>query len=112
MATHTSVQLIDDLDGKSEAAETVQFALDGAAFEIDLTEANAAKLRKALDRYVAAGRRIRNTSPSTRQPASRRGEGRSRGELTQIRAWAAEAGYEVAERGRIAKNILEAYDAR
>lgn len=112
MATHTSVQLIDDIDGKSEAAETVQFGLDGAAFEIDLTEANAAKLRKALDRYVDAGRRIRSTSPSTRQTTSRRGEGRGRDELAQIRAWAVEAGYEVAERGRIAKNILEAYDAR
>ncbi|VTU41418.1 Nucleoid-associated protein Lsr2 (plasmid) [Variovorax sp. PBS-H4] len=111
MATHTSVQLIDDLDGKSEAAETVQFALDGAAFEIDLTESNAAKLRKALDRYVAAGRRIRATSPSTRRPATR-SEGRSREELAQIRAWAVEAGYEIADRGRIAKNILEAYDAR
>lgn len=111
MATHTSVQLVDDIDGKSEAAETVQFALDGASYEIDLTEANAAKLRKALERYVDAGRRVRTTAATTRRSTGR-GQGRSREELAQIRAWAIEAGYEIAERGRIARNILDAYDAR
>lgn len=110
MATHTNVQLIDDIDGTSEAAETVEFALDGAHFEIDLTQANADKLRKALTKYIDAGRRVKITDRPARRAA--RGQGRSREDLAQIRAWAVDAGYEIAERGRIAQNILEAYDAR
>ena len=47
MAQKTIVQLIDDLD-QGPADETVSFALDGAAYEIDLSAANAAKMRDAF----------------------------------------------------------------
>src|SRR4051812_41204704 len=47
MAQRVEVVLIDDVDG-GEAAETVAFALDGANYEIDLSEENAAKLRDGL----------------------------------------------------------------
>src|ERR1700712_620741 len=57
MATMTTVSLVDDLDG-SAAAETVAFSLDGANYEIDLTDKNAKKLRDALSGYVANARRI------------------------------------------------------
>ncbi|WP_162584024.1 histone-like nucleoid-structuring protein Lsr2 [Variovorax sp. PBS-H4] len=110
MATHTSVQLIDDIDGSSEAAETIEFALDGAHFEIDLTQANADKLRKALTKYIDAGRRVKNTDRPTRRAV--RGQGRSREEVAQIRAWAVDAGYQIADRGRLSQSVLEAYDAR
>ena len=53
MAQRTQVLLIDDLDGSS-ADETLTFGLDGAAYEIDLSAANAGLLRKALADYVAA----------------------------------------------------------
>ncbi|WP_162584053.1 histone-like nucleoid-structuring protein Lsr2 [Variovorax sp. PBS-H4] len=110
MATHTSVQLIDDLDGKSEAAETVQFGLDGAVYEIDLTQANADKLRKALDRYVDAARQLKHTPDrGTRRRSA--GRTRSREDMAQIRSWAAENGYEVADRGRLPQTVLDAYDA-
>ncbi len=51
MTQRTVVTLEDDLTGE-EAAETVSFALDGRAYEIDLTEANASALREALAPYV------------------------------------------------------------
>ena len=57
MATMTTVTLVDDLDG-SEASESVSFALDGASYEIDLSEDNAEKLRDALAGYVASARRV------------------------------------------------------
>ena len=47
MARKTYVELIDDLTGE-KAEETVSFALDGVAYEIDLSEENAAKLREEL----------------------------------------------------------------
>ncbi|MGH8880612.1 MAG: Lsr2 dimerization domain-containing protein, partial [Stackebrandtia sp.] len=40
MAQKVTVSLVDDLDG-SEAGETVEFGLDGAFYEIDLSDDNA-----------------------------------------------------------------------
>ena len=54
MAQKVQVILTDDLDG-SEAEETVQFAIDGVSYEIDLSAANAEALREAVAAYVEAG---------------------------------------------------------
>jgi hypothetical protein len=63
------VKLTDDLDG-SDADETVRFALDGTSYEIDLNAANAAKLRGALEPFVARavrpGRASRNGAAAER----------------------------------------------
>ena len=56
MAQKVVVSLVDDLDGGS-AEETVLFGLDGKIYEIDLSDANAAKLRDAVAEFVAAARR-------------------------------------------------------
>jgi hypothetical protein len=47
MAQKVQVLLVDDIDGGS-ADETVQFGLDGASYEIDLSSDNARKLRDLL----------------------------------------------------------------
>jgi len=49
--------LVDDLD-ESSANETVRFALDGVAYEIDLNNTHAQQLRSALATYVAAARKV------------------------------------------------------
>ena len=56
VAQKVQVLLVDDLDG-GEADETVTFALDGVTYEIDLTTANADKLRGLLNPYTDSGRR-------------------------------------------------------
>jgi len=56
VAQKVQVLLVDDIDG-GEADETVTFALDGKTYEIDLTTANADKLRGLLEPYVKGGRR-------------------------------------------------------
>ncbi len=43
MAQVTTVRLVDDLDG-TEADESISFALDGVALEIDLSNDNAETL--------------------------------------------------------------------
>jgi hypothetical protein len=106
------VQLIDDLDG-GVATETVSFGLDGASYEIDLSEKNAAKLRDLLATYVGAARR----SGGRGRPAGsgRRGgrPGRTDREQTQaIREWARKNGFKIGEKGRIPANVLEAYHAK
>ena len=56
MAQQVNVKFVDDLDG-SDAAGTVSFAIDGRAYEIDLSEDNAARLRDSLASFVAAARK-------------------------------------------------------
>ena len=47
MAQKVRIILEDDLDG-GPADETVRFGLDGGQYEIDLSNANAARLRDAI----------------------------------------------------------------
>ncbi|GGV20321.1 Lsr2 family protein [Streptomyces spectabilis] len=107
MAQKVQVLLVDDLDG-GEADETVTFALDGKSYEIDLTTANADKLRGLLEPYLKGGRR-------TGGRASGRGKGRAPAasqsqDTAQIRAWAKDNGFEVNDRGRVPASIREAYE--
>ena len=67
MAQQVNVKFVDDLDG-SAAAGTVSFALDGRAYEIDLSDDNATKLRDSLALFVAAAR----TSGGSAATGSRR----------------------------------------
>jgi hypothetical protein len=110
MARRVITTLIDDLDGK-KADRTVEFALDGTTYTIDLSETNAGKLRKALDPFIAAGTRVgRGSSRAARQAPA--GSGRSAGsrdENKAIREWAGRNGYQISERGRIPQNVTDAY---
>jgi hypothetical protein len=106
MAQRVQVVLEDDLDG-GKADETVTFALDGTAYEIDLSKKNAAKLRDSLAQYVGAGRRVAGRRASGGRG---RGRGRSGSDSADIRAWAKDNGYEVSERGRISAEIRAAYN--
>ena len=58
MATVTRTFLVDDLDGSTEDVENVRISLDGTNFEIDLSAANAARLREKLAKYVDHGTRV------------------------------------------------------
>jgi len=111
MSQRTEIQLIDDLDG-TVATQTVRFKLDGRELEIDLSDKNAARLRKALDPYVAAGRRLGSqTGTSRRLTVAGGASGMTKEEVADVRSWARSNGYEVADRGRITADIVEAYHA-
>jgi hypothetical protein len=111
MARQVITTLIDDIDGKP-ADRTVEFSLDGTAYTIDLSEANAGKLRKALDPFINAGTRIgrAGTARVAGRPAPVRTAG-SRDENRLIREWAAENGHQISERGRIPQGVSSAYRA-
>lgn len=104
MAQKTKILLIDDVDG-TDAVETLNFGLDGVEYEIDLNEANAAKLRDDLATWVGHGRRIGGRKRAGRGAAAARS-----GEAAKIRAWARENGYEVSERGRVPAEVKQAYE--
>ncbi|MET8509355.1 Lsr2 family protein [Streptomyces sp. NPDC004787] len=99
--------LIDAIDG-GEAQQTVEFSLDGTAFEIDLNDRNAEELRSILSVYLKAGRR---TDGTDRELAGRRDRAASVTDTAAIRAWAKENGYIVRARGRISTQVRAAYEA-
>ena len=108
MAQKVQVILTDDLDG-GEADESVQFAIDGVSYEIDLSEANAEALREALTPFVEAARRVGGRS--VRRGASKSTPAAERTDLSELRAWARENGYQVSDRGRVSSEVRAAYEA-
>jgi hypothetical protein len=102
--------LVDDLDG-GPAEETVLFSVDGVAYEIDLSAANAAKLRDAFAPYVGTARRVGGGgSGAGRGRPARGARSRPDDRIAQIRAWARENGHHVNERGRIPATVVAAYE--
>jgi hypothetical protein len=107
MAQKTVVTIIDDLDGSTKRVQTMTFALDGQAYEIDLSEVNAGTLREVLADYVSAARKV---STARRTGPARRGT-TAREQSRAVRAWATSTGRKVSARGRIPEEIQREYDA-
>jgi len=109
MAKKVTVSFLDDLDGKTAADETVAFTLDGVAYEIDLSTKNAKKLRAALQPWIEAGRRVGGRRRSSIVAASRTAA--EPPEAAAIRVWARTHGHQVARRGRIPADVVDAFRA-
>ena len=107
MAKQTVVTelLVDDLDG-STADRTINFTWDGTASEIELSKKNAVAFEKAVRPYVDAARRARGNR-SRRSSAARSGKR----DLSAIREWASQNGFDVSARGRIASTVIDAYES-
>jgi hypothetical protein len=97
--------MTDDLDGsEAEDIQTVSFALEGVSYEIDLSQKNSDKLRKALDPYTNVARKVGGRR-STRKAAP------SGPSAAEVRAWAQSSGLDVPARGRIPQEVRDAFDA-
>lgn len=86
--------------------ESVTFSVNGKTYAMDLTPENAAGFHEAVARYVEVATKLPG---SGRVPGS---QGRSRQDLSLVRQWAAENGYQVSGRGRISADVMAAYDNR
>jgi hypothetical protein len=108
VAQRVVVTLFDDIDG-GEAAETVVFGLDGKSYEIDLNQANAKKLRKALAPYLQAGRKQAAAGGRTPRSLASYKHTAVSPDPAAVRAWARSHQLEVPPRGRIPKRVYEAF---
>ena len=140
MAERTIVQLIDDLDGSDitdGGGQRVDFAVRGISYHLDLSAANAAKFDKALAPFVEAAvkangqpvtsngskiavnghprrtARARATAPGNTKATTKvnGAAGGSTEHLAAIRDWAKKHGHSVSSRGRIAADVVAAFDA-
>jgi hypothetical protein len=93
-----------DLSGKPDAA-TVTFGLGDTWHEIDLTAEEQKDLEDALKPYLKVSRKAGKPASKKRVVPETTAEERDR-----IREWAKKEGYEFAERGRIPKTVMKAYD--
>lgn len=119
MAQKVIVQMVDDITGKADDdVQTVPFfAIDGAAYEIDLNSDNRAELEAAQAKVAAlmapfwgSARRVK-ASPNGRGHSAGKAPTGDPERTRKIREWAAENGYDVNARGRISKEVIAAYDA-
>lgn len=106
----------DDLDGKpidSGFERRVTFSYQGTDYQIDLRPTNADKLEAAFAPFIQSAQQHGATKKSgaTQQPTKKSVASRSPEQLQAIRDWANSNGYEVSSRGRIKKEIIEAFDA-
>lgn len=110
MAQQFQVHYVDDLDGSNLGSEanTISFAFEGREYTIDLSDENAEKFREAMAPYLEVGH------PVTRgkgRAAKKSAKSSSSTDLSAVREWARENGYEVSDRGRIPGNVMDAYAA-
>jgi Lsr2 len=112
MAKERIERLLDDIDG-SVATQSIQFGMDGLAYQIDLNEQHAEELRGKLSPFISAARRVRDGGRG--RGDSGRGGARSapadKDRNSAIRQWALESGVELPSRGRIAGSVQAAFDA-
>jgi len=102
VAQRVTVEMTDDIDG-TEAAETIAFRVDGTAYEIDLSNKNAAKMRQVFGRYTEHARKA---TGGRRAGRPRRDRHLSSG----VREWAKQQGIQVSERGRIPASVVSQYE--
>lgn len=92
---------VDDIDGTGDATSCT-FSLGKEQWEIDLNDENAAKLREALEPFIAKARK-----KGRAKNGSRRTTGANSGD---VRAWAQRNGHTVPSRGRIPQVVIDAYN--
>ncbi len=114
MAQKTYVELIDDIDGQ-DADETVEFALDGVLYEIDLATENAEALREELRIYIEnarreAARKIRATVGKAARTSAGAHTAATRERNQRIRRWANANGIYVSDFGRIPGEAVAAFE--
>ncbi|PFG27762.1 histone-like nucleoid-structuring protein Lsr2 [Corynebacterium renale] len=107
MARKEITQYFDDLDGaplNDDQVHIVRFSLEGTNYVLDLSAENATKLHEALQPFIDVARK--ETATTRRATAPRRNN-----RAKEIRKWAQDNGYDVADRGKIPTEVIDAYDA-
>ena len=111
---HEVTVVTDDLDG-SEGAQTILFAIDGRAFQIDLSDDNAQEMRQAFAKYTEAGRLVgrgTGTPLPGKVATSKAMPGRNDPAFVhRVKDWAKNNGHKVPNRGRVPNAVVNAYRA-
>ncbi|SEE72913.1 Lsr2 protein [Streptomyces sp. 2231.1] len=98
----------DDLTGiESDEVGTHRFSLNGIEYEIDLTPDSYDKLDAALRPFIEKGRKVGRIKVTGRV----RRDAPVGPSAEDVRAWARKNGYAVNDRGRVPRELREAFQA-
>lgn len=106
MAKKVTVTLSDDLNPDLPADDTITFSIDGVGYEIDLNQTNIDAFRDNFAPWIAAARYTSGRRRRTRNLTATAG---IKEDLAAVRAWAKENGVTVSSRGRISRDVIDAY---
>ncbi|AXQ64410.1 nucloid associated Lsr2-like [Gordonia phage Neville] len=103
------VRILDDFDGKvieNEEPVVMEFSVEGEHFSLDLRPSNVTRFEADMAKWTdkatkVGGRKRRRVSAA---------KGDDKPDLNAIREWARGQGYNVSDKGRIPKDIMEAYE--
>ena len=114
MGQKVNIIHFDDIDGtEGPSVKTFHFAVDGKAYEIDVTEDKAEKVREILSEYIRKGRLDKGDGSSAKAgkpaPSWASTPPEVKEENKRIREWAAKNGIECPSRGRIPQDVRDAY---
>ncbi|MDK4209791.1 Lsr2 family protein [Corynebacterium accolens] len=101
MARREITQFYDDLDNQligEDELEAVRFSVNGRSYLMDLSRDNARRFHEAIAPFVEAA----HAAPDAESPQV---------DPRKVREWAQKQGHDVARRGKIPQNIIDAYNA-
>lgn len=101
---------ISDLSGEPDAVAT-HIAFDGDLYEVDLTDDEREEVAHLVGVYLNAGRRIGPVQVAGTKQKQREVPETTYDEREEIKRWARKNGFDIAERGRIPKNVMKAWYA-
>lgn len=107
-------RILDSYDGKElpQETEAVRLTYGRQSWNLYLSDANRKKLDAVIDQWTKDEPESSASAPASAPKSRRSPAARSSAEdLTAVREWAREHGYEVSDRGRIKAEIWEAYRA-
>lgn len=108
MAKVTHVVTTDDITGETltdEDATTIDLTLNGVTYQADLGPDSLKEFEETLEPYLSVFTRV-----GGRKKSRRGGSTTPSGvDNATVRAWAAENGHEVSDRGRLPKKVIDAY---
>lgn len=116
MTQKVEVTIVSDLTDEV-GAHTVDFGWAGNGYEIDLTEAERGEFETFVQRYIDAGRKVTSkrgrprgaTAKAASSVAAHAGTGLTKEQRQEVRAYAAQHGYTLAERGRLPSLAITAW---
>ena len=116
MARKIVVQVSCDRCGRDVDNETpVELSYSGVDYRTDLCREHADELTALLEPFLGPAERVegrRRSSTGADGRSARRPTRRDPAQVSAIRVWARENGYEVSDRGRIPREVEDAYNSR
>lgn len=89
-------------DNAKDAATTYAFTYNNTNYEIDLCPEHGGRFEGELSTWIGLARRV--------DARKRRSTGNATRNLKEVRVWAKGHGYTLGDRGRIPREVMDAFD--